>query len=343
MMNTWLAMGLTITAGFFVAFLLGYVVIPWLHKLKFGQTILDIGPSWHKNKQGTPTMGGILFMTGFIVAMAVALITDSVMGGDIVAGDSLMAGAVKTKLYSGIIMAFAYAMIGFVDDYIKVVKKRNLGLTIKQKTLAQILVMGGYMFSLHMAGATYMFIPFVGNVDTGWLFWVIGPVVMYCTVNAVNFTDGIDGLCASVTAVFALSGIIIAVLRGVFGVSILCSALLGSLLGYLIWNWNPAKVMMGDTGSMFLGGLVIATAYCLDMPWLILLTGIIYVIEFGSDVIQIAYFKATHGKRIFKMAPIHHHFEKCGWKEKKIVYVFSAINIIGSVAAVLLIYFGQPQ
>ncbi len=343
MMNTWLSMGLAITAGFFVAFLLGYVVIPWLHKLKFGQTILDIGPSWHKNKQGTPTMGGILFMAGFIVAMAVVLITDSVMGGDIVAGNSLMAGAVKTKLYSGIIMAFAYAMIGFVDDYIKVVKKRNLGLTIKQKTLAQILVMGGYMFSLHMAGATYMFIPFVGNVDTGWLFWVIGPVVMYCTVNAVNFTDGIDGLCASVTAVFALSGIIIAVLRGVFGVSILCSALLGSLLGYLIWNWNPAKVMMGDTGSMFLGGLVIATAYCLDMPWLILLTGIIYVIEFGSDVIQIAYFKATHGKRIFKMAPIHHHFEKCGWKEKKIVYVFSAINIIGSVAAVLLIYFGQPQ
>ena len=301
MMNTWLSIGLAITAGFFVAFLLGYVVIPWLHKLKFGQTILDIGPSWHKNKQGTPTMGGILFMAGFIVAMAVVLITDSVMGGDIVAGNSLMAGAVKTKLYSGIIMAFAYAMIGFVDDYIKVVKKRNLGLTIKQKTLAQILVMGGYMFSLHMAGATYMFIPFVGNVDTGCLFWVIGPVVMYCTVNAVNFTDGIDGLCASVTAVFALSGIIIAVLRGVFGVIILCSSLLGSLLGYLIWNWNPAKVMMGDTGSMFLGGLVIATAYCLDMPWLILLTGIIYVIEFGSDVIQIAYFKATHGKRIFKM------------------------------------------
>ncbi len=342
-MNTWLAMILAVTAGFFVAFLLGYVVIPWLHKLKFGQTILDIGPSWHKNKQGTPTMGGILFMAGFLVAVIVALVTDRVMGGDIVAGDSLVPDAVKTKLYSGIVMAFAYAMIGFVDDYIKVVKKRNLGLTIKQKTFAQILVMGGYIFSLHMSGATYMFIPFVGNVDTGWLFWVIGPVVMYCTVNAVNFTDGIDGLCASVTAVFALSGIIIAVLRGVFGVSIICAALLGSLLGYLIWNWNPAKVMMGDTGSMFLGGLVIATAYCLDMPWLILLTGIIYVIEFGSDVIQIAYFKATHGKRIFKMAPIHHHFEKCGWKEKKIVYVFSAINIIGSLAAVLLVYFGQSR
>lgn len=341
-MNTWLALGLAVVVGFFAAFLPGYVVIPRLHKLKFGQTILDIGPSWHKSKQGTPTMGGFLFMKGFVAAMAVVLISDRIMGGDIVAGDSLVPGAVKTKLYSGIGMAFAYAMIGFVDDYIKVVKKRNLGLTITQKSIAQIIVMGGYLFSLHMAGATYIFVPFAGNIDTGWLFWVIGVIVMYCTVNAVNFTDGIDGLCASVTATFAVAGIVIAVLRGVFGVSLLCSALLGSLLGYLIWNWNPAKVMMGDTGSMFLGGLVIAVAYCLDMPWLILLTGVVYVIEFGSDVIQIVYFKATHGKRIFKMAPIHHHFEKCGWKEKKIVYVFSAINIIGSVIAVLLIYFGQP-
>ncbi len=334
---------LAVVVGFAVSFALGYVIIPWLHKLKFGQTILDIGPSWHKNKQGTPTMGGILFMCGVTVSMALVLITDRVMGSDIVAGDSLVPGNVKAKLYSGIIMAFAYALIGFVDDYIKVVKKRNLGLTIFEKSIAQILVMGGYLFSLHMAGATYMFVPFLGNIDLGIFFWILGPVVMYCTVNAVNFTDGIDGLCASVTSVFALSGIIIAVLRGVFGAGLLCSALLGSLLGYLIWNWNPAKVMMGDTGSMFLGGLVIAVSYCLDMPWLILLSGIVYVIEFASDIIQIAYFKATHGKRIFKMAPIHHHFEKCGWKEKKIVFVFTLINIIGCISAVLLIIFGQPQ
>lgn len=334
---------LAVVVGFVVSFGLGYVIIPWLHKLKFGQTILDIGPSWHKNKQGTPTMGGILFMCGVTVSMILVLITDRVMGGDIVAGDSLVPGNVKTKLYSGIIMAFAYALIGFVDDYIKVVKKRNLGLTIFEKSIAQILVMGGYLLSLHMAGATYVFVPFLGNVDTGIFFWILGPVVMYCTVNAVNFTDGIDGLCASVTSVFALSGIIIAVLRGVFGAGLLCSALLGSLLGYLIWNRNPAKVMMGDTGSMFLGGLVIAVSYCLDMPWLILLSGIIYVIEFASDIIQIVYFKATHGKRIFKMAPIHHHFEKCGWKEKKIVYVFSFVNIIGCIAAVLLVLSGQPK
>lgn len=340
-MNTWLAMAFAAVIGFFVAFLLGYVVIPWLHKLKFGQTILDIGPSWHKNKQGTPTMGGVLFMAGFIVAMTVVLVTDKIMGGDIVAGESLVPDSVKIKMYSGIVMAFSYALIGFVDDYIKVVKKRNLGLTIAQKSIAQILVMGGYLYSLHMVGATYVFVPFIGNIELGWFFWVLGVIVMYCTVNAVNFTDGIDGLCASVTATFAVAGVVVAVLRGVFGVSLLCAALFGSLIGYLIWNWNPAKVMMGDTGSMFLGGLVIAVSYCLDMPWLILLMGIVYVMEFGSDVIQIAYFKATHGKRIFKMAPIHHHFEKCGWKEKKIVYVFSAINIIGSIIAILLVYFGK--
>lgn len=342
-MNRWIALIIAAVIGFFVAFLLGYVVIPWLHKLKFGQTILDIGPSWHKKKQGTPTMGGILFMAGFLVSIIVVLLSDRLMGGDLVAGSSPVPGNVKTKFYSGIIMAFAFALIGFVDDYIKVVKKRNLGLTIPQKTIAQIVVMGGYLASLHAVGATYIYFPFFGNLDLKWFFWIVGAAVMYCTVNAVNFTDGVDGLCASVTATFSLAMLVIAILRGVFGVSLLCAALFGALAGYLIWNWNPAKIMMGDTGSMFLGGLVVAVSYCLDMPWLILLTGIVYVMEFGSDIIQIAYFKATHGKRIFKMAPIHHHFEKCGWKEKKIVYVFSAINIIGSLIAILLVYFGQPK
>ncbi len=341
-MNTWLALAIGAVAAFIVAFLLGYVVIPWLHKLKFGQTILDIGPAWHKKKEGTPTMGGILFMAGFLASMIVVLVSDKLMGGDIVGGDSLVPGTVKTKLYSGIIMAFAFALIGFVDDYIKVAKKRNLGLTIIQKTVAQILVMGGYLASLYSVGATYVYIPFYGNLDLGWFFWILGVAVLYCTVNAVNFTDGIDGLCASVTATFAVAALVISILRGVFGVSLLCAALFGALAGYLIWNWHPAKVMMGDTGSMFLGGLVVAVSYCLDMPWLILLIGIVYVMEFASDIIQIGYFKLTHGKRIFKMAPIHHHFEKCGWKEKKIVYVFSLINIIGSVIAILLVYFGQP-
>lgn len=342
-MNQWLALAVAAVIGFFVAFLLGYVVIPWLHKMKFGQTILDIGPSWHKNKQGTPTMGGILFILGFFIAAAVVIISDKLMGGDIIAGESVVPGVVKTKIYGGIVMAFAFALIGFADDYIKVAKKRNLGLTIPQKTIAQIIVMGGYLATLRTAGATYIYFPFFGNLDLKWFFWIVGAAVIYCTVNAVNFTDGIDGLCASVTAVFAAAGIVVAILRGVFGVSLVCAALFGSLAGYLIWNWHPAKVMMGDTGSMFLGGLVVAVSYAVDMPWIILLMGAVYVMEFGSDVIQILYFNATHGKRIFKMAPIHHHFEKCGWKEKKIVYVFTLINFIGAVITILLTYFGQMK
>ena len=340
-MNLYLALGAGALAAFLAAFLLGYVIIPWLHKLKFGQTILDIGPNWHKNKQGTPTMGGMLFIIGTLAAFAIIAVTDKLLGGDITAGDAVDTQAAKVKLFGGIIMAFAYAMVGFADDYIKVVKKRNLGLTIPQKSVMQILIMGVYLGTMYSVGATYVYLPFVGSVDLGWFSLVIGLAAMYCTVNAVNFTDGVDGLCASVSGVFFLSIAIIAVLRRSFGVSLFSACLLGALCGYLIWNWNPAKVMMGDLGSMFLGGAVIAVCYALDMPWLILLAGIIYVVEFLSDIIQITYFKATHGKRIFKMAPIHHHFELCGWKEKKICYVFSGVGALGGIISILLIAFGQ--
>ena len=344
--------------AFAISFGLGYVVIPFLHKLKFGQTILDIGPKWHKNKQGTPTMGGILFIVGTVVAFGLVVIIDRVMGGDIVAsvagsatGSSVLsdvasfqASSNKIKVWSGLIMALGFAFIGFLDDYIKVVKKRNLGLTIKQKTVLQVILMVGYLLTLFLndpTGAT--FIPFVGMVETKYFFWVLGFAVMYATTNAVNFTDGVDGLCGSVTLTAALSFIAIAGLRNCFGVSLMAAALAGGLVGYLIWNWHPAKVMMGDLGSMFLGGLVVAFAYAVDCPIIILLTGIIYVAEFGSDVLQIGYFKLTHGKRIFKMAPIHHHFEMCGWKEVKIVKIFSVINLIGGIIAVLLVHFGAPK
>ncbi len=339
-MNVYLAMGAGALAAFLAAFLLGYVIIPWLHKLKFGQTILDIGPKWHKEKQGTPTMGGMLFIIGSLAAFAVVVITDKLLGKDLVAGDAADVKSVKIKLYAGILMAIAYAFVGFADDYIKVAKKRNLGLTIPQKSVLQILIMGVYLGTMYAAGATYVYLPFIGNVELGWVSLLIGLAAMYCTVNAVNFTDGVDGLCASVSGVFSLSIAIIAVLRRSFGVSLFAACLLGALCGYLIWNWNPAKVMMGDFGSMFLGGAVVALCYALDMPWLILLTGIVYVVEFLSDVIQIAYFKATHGKRIFKMAPIHHHFELCGWKEKKICCVFSGVGAAGGIIAVLLVAFG---
>ncbi len=326
--------------SFFIAFLLGFVLIPWLRKLKFGQTILDIGPAWHKSKQGTPVMGGIMFIVSSIVTFAIVMLTDRLLGGNLLVGDSLVPDSVKIKIFAGIIMAFGFGLIGFADDYIKVVKKRNLGLTITQKSIAQIALMLAYLGALFMSGNTFMQIPFVGNVDLKWFFWFFGMAVIYLTVNAVNFTDGVDGLCASVTTTAAIAFLVIAVLKGFFGVGILAASLAGACAGYLIWNWHPSKVMMGDTGSMFLGGMVVALAYAIDAPLIILFLGIIYVIEMLSDVLQIGYFKATGGKRIFKMAPIHHHFEMCGWKEVKIVIVFSLINIVGCVIGAALFYFG---
>lgn len=327
--------------SFAIAALLGFAVIPWLRRLKFGQTILDIGPAWHKSKQGIPTMGGIMFIISTVVSFAVVLITDKVTGGNLLVGDSLVPDSLKVKIFSGVLMALGFGLIGFADDYIKVVKKRNLGLTITQKSIAQILVMLAYLGALFMSGNTFMNIPFVGNVNLGWFFWIFGIAVIYLTVNAVNFTDGIDGLCASVTSTAAIAFTVIAVLKGLFGVSLLAASLAGGCLGYLIWNWHPSKVIMGDMGSMFLGGMVVALAYAIDAPLIILFLGLIYVIEMLSDVLQIGYFRATHGKRIFKMAPIHHHFEMCGWKEVKIVIVFTAINIIGCVIGVALFYFGN--
>ncbi len=355
-MNIIIACVVAAAISFGISFGLGYVVIPFLHKLKFGQTILDIGPKWHKNKQGTPTMGGILFILGTVIAFAVVVLIDRLMGGDIIASvtegasgvlpqvASVTAASNKVKVWAGLIMALGFAFIGFLDDYIKVVKKRNMGLTIVQKSVLQIVLMVGYILTLYIndpTGAT--FIPFVGMVETKLFFWVIGFIVIYATTNAVNFTDGIDGLCGSVTLTAALSFIVIAALRNCLGISLMASALLGGLAGYLIWNWHPAKVMMGDLGSMFLGGLVVAFAYAVDCPIIILLVGIIYVAEFGSDVLQIGYFKLTHGKRIFKMAPIHHHFEMCGWKEVKIVKIFSAVNLIGGILAIVLIALGAPK
>ncbi len=341
-MNIIIACAVAAVVAFAISFALGYVVIPFLHKLKFGQTILEIGPKWHKNKQGTPTMGGILFIVGTLVAFGVVVLIDKFLGGDIIGTNEIVEKSMNIKVWGGLVMALGFAFIGFLDDYIKVVKKRNMGLTILQKTILQIVLMVGYLLTLYINDPTgSMFIPFVGMIETGIFFWVIGVAVIYCTTNAVNFTDGIDGLCGSVTVTAAVSFIVIGALRNCLGVSLLAAALAGGLVGYLIWNWHPAKVMMGDLGSMFLGGMIVALSYAIDCPFIILLIGIIYVAEFGSDIIQIGYFKLTHGKRIFKMAPIHHHFEMCGWKEVKIVKIFSLVNLLGGIAAILLVYFGN--
>ena len=340
-MKLWLGLTLGVVIGFAVTFLLGFAIIPALRRLKFGQTIYSDGPAWHISKQGTPTMGGFMFIAGTLVSAAVVLITDALSHGGLTDAGSGEPRFMLKKLLAGIIMACAYAMIGFIDDYIKVVKKRNLGLTIMQKSALEIVVIIGYLTTLHLSGAGFIFVPFVGNVDVGFWFWIIGAACIYCSTNACNFTDGVDGLCASVTGVAAAFFCVIAIMRGFFGTSLIAACLFGAMAGYYVWNRHPAKVFMGDTGSLFLGGMVVALAYALDAPWLILLVGIVYVIEFASDIVQIAYFKATHGKRLLKMAPIHHHFEKSGWSERKIVVVFSAVGIVGGIAGALLTYFGR--
>ena len=341
-MNVWLAVVLSIVLGFVTAFGLGFAVVPWLHKLNFGQTILDIGPSWHKKKQGTPTMGGVLFIAGFFVSVTAVLVTDKLLGGTILLWDTdKPRDVVYVKLFGGILMAVAFGLIGFIDDYIKVIKKRNLGLTEMQKTGMQLLVIVAYLLTLYKAGVNYTFIPYYGMWENGAVFWIVGVIALYCTVNAVNFLDGVDGLCASVTMVACVGFTVCAVLMKCAGLSVFCSALFGALAGYLIWNWNPARVIMGDMGALFLGGLVCAFAYALDAPWLILVIGVIYVLEFGSDILQIAYVKTHNGKRLFKMAPLHHHYEMCGWSEKKICRVFSIVGAVGSAAAIALAWFGR--
>ena len=340
-MNVYVALAVVAVVSFLISFGLGFVLIPWLKKIKFGQNILlEDGPVWHKSKQGTPTMGGILFIISTVLSVAAVLITDKILGGNLFAGETAVPDKMKVKLVSAIILALGFGIIGFADDYIKVVKKRNLGLTIIQKSIAQLIVMAGYLITLYINGLTYMKIPFVGAVELKWFFWIFGIAVIYGTVNAVNFTDGIDGLCASVTAVTAIAFVIASLMSKFFGISILAAGLLGGCLGYLIWNHYPSKVMMGDTGALFLGGLVAGLAYAVDCPIILLLFGLLYVIEAMSDVLQIGYFKATHGKRIFKMAPIHHHFEMSGWKEKKIVAVFTLVNAVGCVLGLIIYYYG---
>ena len=346
-MSKEIAVIMSIVIAFGVTAALGFVIIPWLRKLKFGQTILDIGPSWHKSKQGTPNMGGIMFAIGIIVSVVITAITFTLMGGNLESRYAeVIQGRDMVLMVASLCLALGCGIVGFTDDFIKIKMKRNEGLSAKQKTAGQLFVTVGYVLTLWLSHNTVWYIPFIGNVNfeknvfTGVIFWLISIFIIYGTVNSVNLTDGIDGLCSSVTATVAVTFIISAYILKYAGLGIVAGALLGGVCGFLCWNWNPAKTFMGDTGSLFLGGLVAALGFAIKCPLLLLLIGIVYVCETMSDIIQIGYFKLTHGKRIFKMAPIHHHFEMCGWKEKKICVVFSIINAIGCAVALLLIYFG---
>lgn len=301
---------ITFGIALLVSVLVGPVLIPFLHKLKFGQEIREEGPSWHKKKSGTPTMGGFIFIAGVLAATL------------------FMARDTSTLIV--LICAVGFGLIGFIDDFIKVILKRNLGLTALQKLALQIALAVAFVITLNALGLlhTDIILPFVKEpVNLGWFYVAFAVFIMVGFVNAVNLTDGLDGLATSVTAVVSLFFAVVSLLAGNNSLAVFLVALTGGCLGFLLFNHYPAKVFMGDTGSLFLGGAVSAAAIVLKMPLILVIVGIIYVVEALSVMLQVASFKLT-GKRIFKMSPIHHHFEMCGWREVKIVSVFCAVTVV---------------
>ncbi len=326
--------------SFAITALIGIPFVPFLKKLKYGQTILEDGPTWHKAKEGTPTMGGIMIVCGVIAGVLVSLVISLSFDGALT--KELSSGVKPIVFVAGIVFALMCCAIGLMDDYIKVVKKRNLGLTAKQKTVLQLLSTAAYLTTLAIGGVNTTWIPFIGDVDIthgfGLVFWPISLIFIYFIVNAVNLTDGVDGLASSVTLVAACAFMLICTRISNESMSCLSAALGGGCVGFILWNAKPAKVFMGDTGSMFLGGMVVALAYGCGKPILLIPVGIVYICEALSVVLQVFWFKTT-GKRIFKMSPIHHHFEMSDWSEDKICLVFSAVTLLFSVLAVMSVYF----
>ena len=306
--------------------ILGYLLLPVLRALKAGQSIREIGPTWHNNKAGTPMMGGLMFIFATILCLL----------GNIPAMNG------SYTVFYVLAPALCFGLVGFLDDFFKIKYKRNLGLTSIQKAALQMAVSAVYLYVLFREGTLAndnnlcnLYIPFV-NVTfeihpIAYIFFAM--FVMVGCVNAVNLTDGVDGLSSSVTVPVMVFFTAVAILKGEYAIALLPASLVGGLIAYLFYNWHPAKVFMGDTGSLFLGGVVCALAFALDMPVILLVVGFVYIVETLSVILQVCYFKITHGKRIFKMAPIHHHFEMCGWKEVKIVLVFSAVSAIMCVIA----------
>ncbi|MCI8478319.1 MAG: phospho-N-acetylmuramoyl-pentapeptide-transferase [Oscillospiraceae bacterium] len=312
--------------AFVVAFVAGKLLIPILRRMKAGQSIKEIGPTWHMSKQGTPTMGGLTF----IIAVTVSVL--AVGWGHIAQGRR---GGLFTLLF-----ALAFGAIGYLDDYEKVKKKQNTGLTAGWKFLLQLAA--AILFTVLLRYEGYLnpdlYLPFVNKtfLNIPWpLYMVFAAFVMVGTVNAVNITDGIDGLATGVTIPVALFFTAAAALWRYEELGIFAAGLFGGLCAFLCYNFHPAKVFMGDTGSLFLGGAVCGMAFALDMPLILILVGIVYIAETLSDIIQVTYFKMTHGKRIFKMAPLHHHFEMCGWSEEKLFCVFSGISLLACLLAFL--------
>lgn len=307
---------ITCIVSFVLSAVGGKFLIPALRALHVGQSIREVGPTWHNSKQGTPVMGGLMFIGSALVCILTAL------------------GSIRSGDYTYLIVyvfALIFGIIGFLDDFIKVRKKRNLGLTELQKLLLQLIAAALYLVVLRKTGhlSSDLYIPFFNvSITIPWVLYLLLSIfIIVGTVNAVNLTDGVDGLSSSVTIPVMVFYAVIAWKWGDIGASQLSAALVGGLFGFLIYNFHPAKVFMGDTGSLFLGGAVCGLAYALDMPLILILVGIIYIAETLSDIIQVVYFKLTHGKRIFRMAPLHHHLELGGWSEVRIVLTFAGITV----------------
>jgi phospho-N-acetylmuramoyl-pentapeptide-transferase len=325
--------------SFGIAFLLGKWLIPALQRLHFGQTIREEGPAWHQSKQGTPTMGGILFITAtMVVSLLMAVCSDFIFDQPV-----YRAGITPIiRFLMTLFLALGCGAIGFLDDYIKVVKKRNLGLTALQKLLAQITVALIYAIVMYYGGASAVYVPFLDWIDFSTWYIPFTVFVIVAMSNAANLTDGVDGLCGSVSFTATLPLIVLGgsslASASAAGINIISVSFAGALVAFLMFNLHPAKVFMGDTGSLFIGGTLTGLAFALGHPFLLLPIGIVFIAENLSVILQVVYFKATKGKRLFKMSPLHHHFEMCGWSENKIVAVFSAVTLIGSAIGLVLLF-----
>lgn len=304
---------LPVIISFIISAVLCPIIIPFLKRLKFGQPIREEGPKEHLKKSGTPVMGGIVFLAGIIIT-SVFYIRE------------------HERIAPIMFVTLGFGLVGFLDDFIKVVMKNPKGLLPWQKMLGQFLVAA--IFALYLLKfsdvSTAAIIPFTGGrtIDLGLIYFLpLFFFIMLGTVNGANFTDGLDGLCTSVTLLIAVFFTMVA--GGVkAGIEPITGAVVGSLMGFLLFNVYPAKVFMGDTGSLALGGFVASTAYMLQLPLFLPMIALVYMVEILSVIIQVTYFKKTGGKRIFKMAPIHHHFELCGWSETRVVAVFSIVTTI---------------
>jgi len=336
----------TILISCSITILLGKFIIPILTKFKMGQTILKIGPFWHEKKQGTPTMGGIMFIFGIIFSLIICIpmyyTTNASLGFQIIE-TSLMI----IKLISTIFMAIGFGLIGFIDDFIKIKNRENLGLNAKQKLIMQFMVAASFLGTNYVAetfysgmARTYFSIPFFGNINLGPFYWIFAAFAIVGIVNAVNLTDGIDGLCGSISLICSFGFIFVSKMMNMHGMNLISASMFGGCLGFLFWNFYPAKIFMGDTGSLFLGGLISGLGFLTGSISLITIFSATYILEILSVIFQVIYFKISKGKRFFKMSPIHHHFEMIGFSERKICIIFSLITMFFISLGILLFALG---